>query len=70
VQIAKIKEPKYRWLVLAVSLIGFISFAFSLQSIPPLIQSIRSEFAIPSDAEAALLMSIVLIPGVFCYPQV
>jgi predicted MFS family arabinose efflux permease len=68
VQTTKINEPKYRWLVLVVSLLGFISFAFSLQSIPPLIQSIRSEFAIPSDAEAALLMSIVLIPGIFCLP--
>ena len=62
------KKSRYRWLVLIVSLLGFISYAFALQSIPPLIQSIRSEFAIPSDSEAALLMSIVLVPGIFCLP--
>jgi predicted MFS family arabinose efflux permease len=62
------EKPRYRWLVLAVSLLGFIAYAFAFQSCPPLMQSIKFEFALSSDAEAALLMSIVLLPGIFSLP--
>jgi MFS family permease len=58
-------QSRYKWLVLTVSLFAFVAYAFAFQSVPPLIRSIRTEFNIPSDAQAALLMSIVLVPGIF-----
>ena len=45
-----------------VTLLAFVAFAFSFQIVPPLIPSILSEFGI-SNAEAGLLMSAVLVPG-------
>jgi len=56
------KSPRYQWVVLIVTLLVFVAYAFSFQIIPPLIPSILSEFGI-SNAEAGLLMSIVLVPG-------
>jgi MFS family permease len=41
-----------------------VAFAFSLQLVPPLIPSIIEEFGV-THAEAGLLMSIVLAPGIF-----
>ncbi len=48
--------------MLLVTLLAFVAFAFSFQIVPPLIPSILSEFGI-SNAEAGLLMSAVLVPG-------
>jgi predicted MFS family arabinose efflux permease len=56
------KSPRYQWVVLIVTLLVFVAYAFSFQIIPPLIPSILSEFGI-SNTEAGLLMSIVLVPG-------
>jgi predicted MFS family arabinose efflux permease len=56
------KSPRYKWVVLIVTLLVFVAYAFSFQIIPPLIPSILSEFGI-SNTEAGLLMSIVLVPG-------
>ena len=56
------KSSRYQWVVLIVTLLVFVAYAFSFQIIPPLIPSILSEFGI-SNAEAGLLMSIVLVPG-------
>jgi MFS family permease len=56
---------RYRWLVLAICLLAFVAYAFAFQSAPPLIGSVKAEFGILSDAEAALMMSIVLLPGIF-----
>jgi predicted MFS family arabinose efflux permease len=53
---------RYRWIVLTVTLLAFVAYAFSFQIVPPLIPSILSEFGV-SNAEAGLLMSIVLLPG-------
>jgi predicted MFS family arabinose efflux permease len=53
---------RYRWIVLTVTLLAFVAYAFSFQIIPPLIPSILGEFGV-SNAEAGLLMSIVLLPG-------
>jgi predicted MFS family arabinose efflux permease len=62
VMLAPDKPPWYRWVVLVVTLLVFVVYAFSFQIVPPLIPSILSEFGI-SNAEAGLLMSIVLVPG-------
>ncbi|KPV63954.1 MAG: bicyclomycin/multidrug efflux system [Candidatus Bathyarchaeota archaeon BA2] len=59
------KYPRYRWAILFASFYAFVAYAFALQAVPPLISSIKAEFNIPLDAEAALLMSIVLMPGIF-----
>jgi MFS family permease len=55
---------RYRWVILFVSFLSFVAFAFSFQLAPPLIPSIIEEFSI-SHTEAGLLMSMVLIPGIF-----
>jgi MFS family permease len=60
-----IHPHRYRWAVLFTSLLAFIAFAFVFQLAPPLIQSIKAEFDIASEAQGALLMSAVLIPGIF-----
>jgi len=53
-----------RWAVLFASSYAFVAFAFSLQSMPPLIGEIMHEFNL-SNAQAGLSMSIVVIPGIF-----
>lgn len=59
------ERPRYRWAILFVALYAFVAYAFAFQTVPPIISSIKAEFNILSDAEAALLMSIVLVPGIF-----
>ena len=54
----------YKWIILTVTLLAFIAFAYGFQIAPPLIPSILKEFKI-SNAEAGLLMAVVLIPGIF-----
>jgi len=58
------ERPRYRWVILFASFYAFIAFAFAFQQAPPLITSIKEEFNI-THAEAGLLMSIVLVPGIF-----
>ncbi len=55
--------PRLKWYVLVATLFAFLAYGFSLQVIPPLMTSIVAEFGV-SNAEAGLLMSFVLIPGV------
>lgn len=47
-----------------MSLLAFVAYAFSFQTAPPLISSIISEFGI-SNVEAGLIMSVVVVPGIF-----
>lgn len=54
----------YRWVVLFASLLAFIMYGFALQSVPPLLQHFRTIFNV-NEPTAGLLMSIVLIPGIF-----
>ena len=61
----KSEQSRYRWLVLTVCLFAFLAYAFSLQLAPPLITSIKTEFNVASDAQTALVMSVVLVPGIF-----
>ena len=55
-------SPWYRWVILLVTLLAFVAFAFSFQILPPLIPSILREFSI-SNSDAGWLMSAVLVPG-------
>lgn len=54
----------YRWIILFSSFYAFVTFAFALQIVPPLIGSIMQEFNI-TYGYAGLLMSMVVIPGIF-----
>lgn len=54
---------RYRWVVLFASFYAFVTFAFALQLVPPLMRPIIQEFNI-SRANAGLLMSMVVIPGI------
>lgn len=58
------RASRYRWAVLLAAFYTFVAFAFAFQEAPPLMDSIMQEFDI-SHAEAGLLMSIVMIPGIF-----
>lgn len=58
------KVSRYRWAVLLAAFYTFVAFAFAFQEAPPLMDSIMQEFNI-SHAEAGLLMSVVMIPGIF-----
>ncbi len=56
--------PEYRWIVLFSALYAFIAFAFALQIVPPLANTIIATFGI-SNAQTGLLISAVVIPGIF-----
>ena len=53
----------YRWAVLFACFLAFVAYAFSFQSMPPLLSRVAGEFNI-SEAQAGLLMSIAVIPGI------
>lgn len=55
---------RYRWVALFASFYAFVTFAFALQLAPPLMRPIIHEFNV-SHAKAGLLMSMVMIPGIF-----
>lgn len=55
---------RYRWVVLFASFYAFVTFAFALQLVPPLMRPIIHEFNV-SHAQAGLLMSMAVIPGIF-----
>jgi predicted MFS family arabinose efflux permease len=63
VEIPVALPPRLKWVILISTLLAFIAYAFSFQVIPPLMTSIVGEFGV-SNAEAGLLMSFVLIPGI------
>jgi MFS family permease len=44
---------------------AFVAYAFVFQEVPPLIDALMMQFSIASAAEAGLLMTIVVIPGIF-----
>jgi predicted MFS family arabinose efflux permease len=55
---------RYRWIILFVAVFGFILFNFALQSVPPILSDLQSIFGI-DNSNAGLLMSLVVIPGIF-----
>ncbi len=59
-----LQTSSYRWIVLFVSFFTFVVFAYIFQLIPPLLGIIQADFHV-GDAEAGLLMSMVVIPGIF-----
>jgi MFS family permease len=54
----------YSWVILFVAVLGFVLFNFAFQSVPPLLNSLQVIFNV-DNSTAALLMSLVVIPGVF-----
>ena len=57
-------ESRYRWVILILSYLCMLGFAFSLQSIPPILTLIIKELDL-THAEAGLLMSLFALPTVF-----
>lgn len=58
------QSSNYRWVVLFVSFLAFVAFAFVFQLIPPLLKSISMDFGV-SEADSGLLMSMAVVPGIF-----
>ena len=55
---------RYRWVILLMVYICMLVFAFTLQSIPPILTLIIEEFKL-THAEAGLLMSLFTFPSIF-----
>ena len=53
----------YRWIVLFSCFLAFVAYAFVFQSMPPLLSDAATEFNI-SEAQAGLLMSLAVVPGI------
>ena len=53
-----------RWVMLLVSLFAFMAYGFVFQSLPPLLNELQGVFGV-DDAAAGLLMSFVVVPGIF-----
>jgi predicted MFS family arabinose efflux permease len=53
----------YRWAVLFACFLAFVAYAFSFQSMPPLLVRVADEFDV-SEVQVGLLMSIAVIPGI------
>ncbi len=55
---------RYRWVILILSFVCMLGFAFSLQSVPPILTLIIKELDL-THTEAGLLMSLFALPTVF-----
>jgi len=55
---------RYRWVILLMVYICMLVFAFTLQSIPPILTLIIEELKL-THAEAGLLMSLFTFPSIF-----
>jgi len=62
--VQEIQVSSYRWVILFVAVLGFVLFNYGLQSVPPLLNQFQTLFGI-DNATAGLLMSLVVIPGIF-----
>ena len=58
------QASNYRWVVLFACFFAFVAFAFVFQLAPPLLRTIQSDFDL-TEAQAGLLMSAVMVPGIF-----
>lgn len=56
---------RFRWVVLLCSFYAFVAYAFVFQAVPPLIDVLMEQFNIASAAQAGLLMTVVVVPGIF-----
>lgn len=57
------QASNYRWVVLAASFFSFVAYALVFQLVPPLMSSLQVEFGV-NDAQAGLLMSMAVVPGI------
>lgn len=55
---------RYRWVILILSYLCMLGFAFSLQSLPPILTLIIDELRL-THVEAGLLMSLFALPAIF-----
>lgn len=55
---------RYRWVILILSYLCMLVFAFTLQSLPPILTFIIEELKL-THAEAGLLMSLFSLPAIF-----
>lgn len=62
---SRLKTSSYRWVVLFSLFYTFVAYAFVFQMVPPLLGVIMQEFNISSSAQAGLLMTLVVLPGIF-----
>jgi len=58
------QSSNYRWAVLFAAFLTFVSFAFVFQLMPPLLKTVKTDLGV-SDAQAGLLMSMAVVPGIF-----
>jgi len=58
------QASNYRWALLFACFLTFVAFAFVFQLAPPLLRTIQSDFDL-TEAQAGLLMSAVMVPGIF-----
>ena len=56
---------RLRWVVLFSLFYAFVAYAFVFQEVPPMIGELMESFSIGSAAQAGLLMTIVVVPGIF-----
>ena len=56
-------SPRLKWIILFTAMLAFIAYIFAFQAVPPLMTLIVGEFHV-TNAEAGLLMSVVLVPGI------
>jgi len=55
---------RYRWVILSLSYLCMLVFAFTLQSLPPILSLIIKELKL-THAQAGLLMSLFSLPAIF-----
>lgn len=58
------RSDSYKWVVLAISFMLMLTFAISLQSLPPIFNNIAKDIDF-STSQAGMLMGAYAIPGIF-----
>lgn len=58
------ESENYKWVILFISFMLMLTFAISLQSLPPIFDKIAEDISF-SNSQAGLLMGIYAIPGIF-----
>ena len=58
------RSDTYKWVVLAISFMLMLTFAISLQSLPPIFDKIGKDISF-SNSQAGMLMGAYAVPGIF-----
>ena len=58
------RSDSYKWVVLGISFILMLTFAISLQSLPPIFNKIQMDISF-TNSQAGMLMGAYAIPGIF-----